>query len=138
MRSKKTKNRMGIIVIVIEIIVILIAIILFTNKFLISYSPSDPKFDAIYLDSCGDSDGDFDLVTQSKTKSITMYLHKEANCPFTSLNKLNATKDVCGFTLVYQDYCISDKTLREKTCKNNKIDSINIKCQTICFNGKCQ
>ncbi len=125
--------------VIVLLILVLTILVIFRNQIsgFLFFSPIDLEVNALSGIGCGDSDGNLNLIEQSKTKSVTLFIHKDAGCSFSSLNKLNQSGDICTYALTYNDYCINATTLREKICENNRTSTKVIKCTNKCVNGLC-
>lgn len=100
------------------------------NKNKIYKSPGENNFNF-----CSDSDGNLSLEEQSKIAGNVLFIHRE--CSWTQLNEINSSGDICAYSLTYNDYCLNNKILREKTCASNIVDSVNITCSDSCNSGAC-
>jgi|TARA_B100002003_G_scaffold220291_1_gene222534 hypothetical protein len=69
-----------------------------------------------FIETCDEGDGGFDLNTYSMVK---------------------VTKN-SGLTSTVEDYCISNKFLREFSCTGNFLLEQTIRCANGCLNGACQ
>lgn len=127
----KKQNKKKIVILSILIVLIFILIFTFLPKLFtgnVILSTSQNNF-------CGDTDGGQSLGIQSKTSGVVITLNKNSACDWTKINSIYS--GFCAFSMSYNDYCYNTKTLRERTCSNNKINTVEVNCPNSCYYNKC-
>ena len=128
--KKRNKKKYIILSILIIIIILILAFTLRHKSLTNNVALSTPL-----NNFCGDSDGKLSLDIQSKTPGVIITLNKDSECEWTKIN--NIYYDFCAFSMSYNDYCYDNKILRERTCSDNKIGTVEIQCPNGCLFNKC-
>ena len=119
-------------------VLLLIIIILISQSKLILFSPNTNSTNYEDEDKnysiCIDSDAD--TLNQYQVVGNVFYAFKGENCSWNSLNHYDLkTLKICAFSYTYNDFCMDNHTLYEKTCVNNNIATNRINCN--CRDDRC-